>query len=311
MAENNIQISKKTRLLFFDLMKILGVFLILLWHMYFATNKLTWFLPVYGQIHLGNIGIFIFLIASGAALTYNHDDIKEVKKIFIFYYNRFVRIYPAFWVTIFFTLMVTPGLIPDINRLNLFEELTGFYCYFNNNFPFINNVLWFVGLIVILYLIYPILVGIINKYGIYGFIGLFSISIASHFIYLYYNNIFANFLNPLTYLTFGPFGVIPYIWPFVLGIYIIKSDYYPKTKSENIFIIKLSDLSFYIYLVQGAIFPIFYINILLFFAELLFSAYAIMLVDTKIQHWLKLSVISNGFNSILKYVESKKMQISK
>jgi hypothetical protein len=112
-------------------------------------------------------------------------------------------------------------------------------------------------------------------------------------------------------LTFGPFGVIPYIWPFVLGIYIIKSDYYPKTKSENIFIIKLSDLSFYIYLVQGAIFPIFYINILLFFAELLFSAYAIMLVDTKIQHWLKLSVISNGFNSILKYVESKKMQISK
>jgi peptidoglycan/LPS O-acetylase OafA/YrhL len=269
----------KKRLLFIDILKIIGVGCVLFWHLFYNTNNLIWFLPLYGMIHLGGIGVILFLIASGAALTYNQHNFNCVKNILIFYYKRLVRVYPAMWLTILFTFLLLPSFFKNIDYQKLVEEMTGFYYYFNKDIPTINSSLWFIGLIVILYILYPLLYYIIRKYRYYGFIIIFTISMATH-IYLYNNPGFFGY-NSLFY-----FGVIPNLWAFCLGIFIMSIKVYPKFESKHFIIKELSNLSFYIYLLQFAIIPFYSLSIPLFLIELLFSSYMLMLIDNKINEYL-------------------------
>lgn len=144
-GENKNMFIKK-RLLFIDILKIIGVGCVLYWHLFYNTKDLVWFLPVYGMVHLGGIGVILFLIASGAALTYNQYNFKVTKNILTFYYKRLVRVYPAMWLTMLFIFLLMPSLLENIDYLKLLQELTGFYYYFNKDIPTINSSLWFVGL---------------------------------------------------------------------------------------------------------------------------------------------------------------------
>jgi Predicted acyltransferases len=269
----------KKRLLFIDILKIIGVGCVLYWHLFYNTKDLVWFLPAYGMIHLGGIGVILFLIASGAALTYNQYNFTTTKNILIFYYKRLVRVYPAMWLTMLFIFLLMPSLLENIDYLRLLEELTGFYYYFNKDIPTINSSLWFVGLIVILYLLYPLLFYIIREYRYYGFIVVFTISMATH-AFLYNNPKFFGY-NSLFY-----FGVIPNLWAFCLGIFIMLLNLYPKFESNNAVIKGLSNLSFYIYLLQFSIIPFYNINTFLFLIQLIFASYMLMLTDNKINEYL-------------------------
>lgn len=269
----------KKRLLFIDILKIIGVACVLIWHLFFNRYNLVWFLPIYGMIHLGGIGVILFLIASGAALTYNQYNFNNMKNILIFYYKRLVRVYPALWLTTLFTFLLLPSSIKDLDYVELFEELTGFYYYFNKTTPVINSSIWFIGLIVILYISYPLLYNIIKRYRYYGFIITFIISMATH-IYLYNNPEFLGYTN-LFY-----FGVIPNLWAFCFGILIMSINLYPKFGPKCFIIKELSNLSFYIYLLQFAIIPIYYFSEPLFLIELLFFSYVFMLTDNKINDYL-------------------------
>jgi peptidoglycan/LPS O-acetylase OafA/YrhL len=271
--------SMKKRLLFIDILKIIGVGCVLFWHLFYDTKDLVWFLPLYGTIHLGGIGVIFFLIASGAALTYNRHNFQGTKSVLTFYYKRLIRVYPAMWLTILFIFLLMPSLLENIDYFKLLEELTGFYYYFNKDTPTINSSLWFIGLIVILYLLYPLLLYIIREYRYYGFIAIFTISMAAH-VYLSNNPNFLGY-NSLFY-----FGVIPNLWAFCLGIFIMFIKLYPKFESDNVIIRELSNLSFYIYLLQYAIIPFYSLNIPLFLIELLFSSYMLMLTDNKINEYL-------------------------
>lgn len=274
--------SGRKRLLFIDILKIIGIGCVLFWHLFYDTKNLVWFLPLYGMTHLGGIGVILFLIASGAALTYNQYNLKGTKNVLIFYYKRLARVYPAMWLTILFIFLLMPSLFESINYLELLKELTGFYYYFNKDIPAINSSLWFIGLIVILYILYPLLFNIISKYRYYGFIAIFTISMASN-IYLHNNPEFLGY-NSLFY-----FGVIPNLWAFCLGIFMISIKLYPKFESSNGLIKGLSNLSFYIYLLQYAIIPLYNHSIFLFIIELLFASYMLMLTDNKInEHLLSL-----------------------
>jgi peptidoglycan/LPS O-acetylase OafA/YrhL len=271
--------SIRKRLLFIDILKIIGVSCVLFWHLFFNTGNFVWFLPLYGMIHPGGIGVILFLIASGAALTYNQYNFNGGKNVLIFYYKRLMRVYPAMWMTILFIFLLFPSLFENIDYTKLIQQITGFYYYFNKDIPEINSSLWFIGLIVILYILYPLLYYIIRKYRYYGFIGIFTISMASR-IYLYENPGFLGY-NSLFY-----FGAIPNLWAFCLGIFIITINAYPKIESKNFFIKELSNLSFYVYLIQFAIIPFYSLSIPLFFIELLFSSYMLMLTDNKINEYL-------------------------
>lgn len=269
----------KKRLLFIDILKIVGVACVLLWHLFFNKYDLVWFLPFYGMIHLGGIGVILFLIASGAALTYNQYNFNCVKNVLNFYYKRLVRVYPALWLTTLFTFLLLPSFIKDLDCIKLLEELTGFYYYFNKATPVINSSIWFIGLIVILYIIYPLLNDIIRRYRYYGFIAIFIISMTTR-IYLYNNPEF------LGYTSLFYFGVIPNLWAFCFGIFIMSINLYPKFESKSLIIKGLSNLSFYIYLLQFAIIPIYSLSKFLFLIEILFFSYVFMLTDNKISEYL-------------------------
>lgn len=269
----------KKRLLFIDILKIIGIGCVLFWHLFFNTYNLVWFLPLYGMLHLGGLGVILFLIASGAALTYNQYNFNDVKNILIFYYKRLVRVYPAMWLTTLFTFLLLPSSFQNMDYIKLLEELTGFYYYFNKTTPIINSSIWFIGLIIILYILYPLLYNIIRKYRYYGFIVIFIISMATH-IYLYNNPGFLGYIN-LFY-----FGVIPNLWAFCLGMFIMSINLHPKFESKNIIIKELSNLSFYIYLLQFAIIPIYTLSKPLFLIEILFFSYMFMLTDNKINEYL-------------------------
>jgi len=271
----------KKRLLFIDILKIIGIGCVLFWHLFFNTYNLVWFLPLYGMLHLGGLGVILFLIASGAALTYNQYNFNDVKNILIFYYKRLVRVYPAMWLSTLFTFLLLPSSFQNIDYIKLLEELTGFYYYFNKTTPIINSSIWFIGLIIILYILYPLLYNIIRKYRYYGFIVIFIISMATH-IYLYNNPEFLSYTN-LFY-----FGVIPNLWAFCLGIFAMSINLYPKFESKNVVIKELSNLSFYIYLLQFAIIPIYNLSKPLFLIEILFFSYMLMLTDNKINEHLLL-----------------------
>jgi len=273
--------SMKKRLLFIDILKIIGIGCVLFWHLFFNTYNLVWFLPLYGMLHLGGLGVILFLIASGAALTYNQYNFNDVKNILIFYYKRLVRVYPAMWLSTLFTFLLLPSSFQNIDYIKLLEELTGFYYYFNKTTPIINSSIWFIGLIIILYILYPLLYNIIRKYRYYGFIVIFIISMATH-IYLYNNPEFLSYTN-LFY-----FGVIPNLWAFCLGIFAMSINLYPKFESKNVVIKELSNLSFYIYLLQFAIIPIYNLSKPLFLIEILFFSYMLMLTDNKINEHLLL-----------------------
>ena len=273
--------SMKKRLLFIDILKIIGIGCVLFWHLFFNTYNLVWFLPLYGMLHLGGLGVILFLIASGAALTYNQYNFNDVKNILIFYYKRLVRVYPAMWLSTLFTFLLLPSSFQNIDYIKLLEELTGFYYYFNKTTPIINSSIWFIGLIIILYILYPLLYNIIRKYGYYGFIVIFIISMATH-IYLYNNPEFLSYTN-LFY-----FVVIPNLWAFCLGIFAMSINLYPKFESKNVVIKELSNLSFYIYLLQFAIIPIYNLSKPLFLIEILFFSYMLMLTDNKINEHLLL-----------------------
>ncbi len=269
----------KKRLLFIDILKIIGVGCVLFWHLFYDTKNLIWFLPFYGMIHLGGIGVILFLIASGAALTYNQYNFSCTKNILMFYYKRLIRVYPAMWLAILFTFLLLPSFFENIDYRKLFEEMTGFYYYFNKDIPTINSSLWFIGLIAILYILYPLLYYIIRKYRYNGFITIFLISMTTH-IYLYNNPEFFGYTS-LFY-----FGVIPNLWAYCLGIFIMSVNLYPKFESKSFVIKELSNLSFYIYLLQFAIIPFYKLSIPLFIIELLFSSYMLMLIDNKINEYL-------------------------
>jgi peptidoglycan/LPS O-acetylase OafA/YrhL len=236
-------------------------------------------LPLYGMIHPGGIGVILFLIASGAALTNSQYNFNGAKNILIFYYKRLVRVYPAMWLTILFIYLLFPSLFKNIEYMKLIQQITGFYYYFNKDIPVINSSLWFIGLIVILYFLYPLLYRIIRKYRCYGFIAIFTISMASR-IYLYKNPGFLGY-NSLFY-----FGAIPNLWAFCLGIFIVVINLYPKFESKNSVIKGLANLSFYVYLLQFAIIPFYNLSISLFLIELLFSSYMLMLTDNKVTEYL-------------------------
>lgn len=104
---------------------------------------------------------------------------------------------------------------------------------------------WFIGLIVSLYLLYPLLLYALKKYPNTSLVSFFFISLASRYImyYMYYRYNFPMFG--------GGWDWFPLyrIFNFALGIYLIRKGLFPKAISNRI-IIFLSAMSFYVYLLQ-------------------------------------------------------------
>ena len=164
--------DKKPRLLYIDLIRVVATFLIILHHLHFHfldfklfTSETLWknnFL----NLSLGDIGVSLFIFISGLGLVLSLNNKKF--KIKEFYKKRVLRIYPDFLIAyfFFFAWYQLKNYFPNNIKIpNFILSLTGLDTYLTSFFSFISYSFfdWFIGFILILYLIFPLLYYIYKK----------------------------------------------------------------------------------------------------------------------------------------------------
>lgn len=121
----------------------------------------------FNNYSFGDIINRVFFVISGALLFYNYDHIDNV---FHFYLKRFKHIFPAFWIAYFLEFMrisVSSGTLfwGGEERWKILASLCGLDGYLAGfglgNYYLLGE--WFLGALILLYLLYPILLWAINK----------------------------------------------------------------------------------------------------------------------------------------------------
>jgi peptidoglycan/LPS O-acetylase OafA/YrhL len=277
--------TETKRLLFFDLLRIGAIAAIVLYHfsLCFSIKPYCDDNLFFNIIYLneGIIGVAVLIFVSGAVLEYTHSQLNGVDQLSEFYMKRLVRIYPAFWMSLVIGLVLAPYFL-QLPKFNLFCEFTGFSTWSGTFGGVINGVGWFIGLIIVLYFLFPFLSASIRKYP---YLMLFLITFTEIF-----TRYFVNVIH------FPLLGTAPDRWlpvcnllEFSLGIFFVQQNFYPKATYDSKIILFLADISFYVLLVhyltnfREVLFfsPVFY-----FFAVALF-AWFVMLADQRVQNSIK------------------------
>lgn len=299
---------RSRRLLFVDVLKIIGITLVLLQHE--ATGPpLYLFRQLYIQVNpikiwyfsTGSIGVEIFIVASGLSLAYSHPRLTSWSDIKNFYSKRLLRIYPAYWICgIFFALLLTPSwLSQPHNTIDLVKLISGFPSFGNVAMPNLiqnlNSPLWFMTVILQLYLVFPILLYVVGKHPHISIIALLSISLLSRWIWNAYS---VPFLSTLWFLPFWTFE-------FGLGIYLAKVGWFPKIASNRI-AAYLGSLTFFIYLVHIPLLNILDSQQLIFLASLIVVSTTFMAFDNVLKKGM-----AQVFGRVVKGIKDRKEPFSK
>jgi peptidoglycan/LPS O-acetylase OafA/YrhL len=131
----------KNRVIIFDLLRIVAISLIVICHLnnsgignynslIFGQALGTWIGNVF-YADLGNVGMILFIIISGAVLELNKKPMNTVIDYGKYMYRRISRLYPAYWLSLIFTI----GLFLELNNHNfgdLFWQFSGFNAFIND-----------------------------------------------------------------------------------------------------------------------------------------------------------------------------------
>lgn len=125
----------------------------------------------------GDIFVAMFFAISGGMLYYNYEKIDSLK---IFYLKRWKTIFPAFYIAFFFVwldkLYHTGDFFygGDIRKILLSVlGMDGYFAYREPNYYLIGE--WFLGAIIMLYILYPLLLFIIKRFEFIFLIILFAL----------------------------------------------------------------------------------------------------------------------------------------
>jgi peptidoglycan/LPS O-acetylase OafA/YrhL len=279
----------RDRLLSIDIIRIVGVTLILLQHM-IGTNLLpSWihniainYLPYLFYIDYGRIGVWLFVFASGCSLALNDTEFSNLSEVKNFYKKRLIRIYPPYWVSLLFSLLIFNWVIPSLTVTDAARWFSGFQMFFATTsieFTKINITYWFIGSIVSLYFLYPLLFYVMKKHPSISLLSFFFVSLASRYIMFY---VFPMFISGWDWFPACR------IFNFALGIYLIQKGLFPKAISNRT-IAFLGTMSFYVYLVG---FPIMCatnyesIGIFFFLAGTIVFSFLLYLFDNTVKRLL-------------------------
>jgi peptidoglycan/LPS O-acetylase OafA/YrhL len=115
----------------------------------------------FGVFLVNNVGIyvamgsFVFVSGFGLYLNPNNRKLNSSKKIFSFLKKRFIRIFPLYWIAIILFLFFVG--FPAYSPLYLMYHFFGLQMIVAPHFGEPMLTLWFIGIIVIYYLIYLVL----------------------------------------------------------------------------------------------------------------------------------------------------------
>lgn len=298
MKKSKILTKNSPRVLFFDILRILAIAIIVYAHsqfffapefnaLFFSDGQ-NFFNIYYGGIT--RLAVYCIFLVSGAVLALSYKEITTLQQYRSFILRRIIRIYPAFWLSLLLGLVIWPYLLQK-NILLILLEFTGFYVVLGQGAGMINPMGWFVGTIILLYLLFPFLARIVRKYQIAAMGAFMLISFATRYLILS-----GQVGTPDRFFLWFP---LCNLFEFALGIYIAQNNLYLKNRENHPLISQLADLSFYVFLfhiiVIGVILPIFpkggapmfYVVWYLFMMlSVVIVSWLAMLADRRIQSWI-------------------------
>jgi peptidoglycan/LPS O-acetylase OafA/YrhL len=182
--------NNHNKFLILDGIRSLACALIVFQHLasYFKIVNVSWGTPYFYVINSGELGVTLFIILSGLSLQIN-DGLKEYRyKDFII--RRFRRIYPLYWIclTIAVVIYIMLNYLAGnsfLNGLHYYDvvlSITGMYALVGKwGGPFIATS-WFIGPIICLYLLFPLLSRFMRKKPLLTILCLLAISVASRLL---------------------------------------------------------------------------------------------------------------------------------
>jgi peptidoglycan/LPS O-acetylase OafA/YrhL len=291
----------KQRLIFFDILRILAICLVLVSHITIVSGiagltdfRITWDYLIGNSLHpligditylgIGNIEVFIFLIISGAVLELNKKKISDISSYLRFEGHRLLRLYPAYWMSLLFGIMVMLLVNANANLGNLLWQFSGFNAITGGWSGPINGVTWCIELFVVFYLLYPFISKAIQSNPFLTMAILIVVNLCS-LLCLYGFSAYNPVTSPARWF---PLGFIAW---FGLGIFIVNRSWYPKATDKTGIISYLGELSFYVFLFHYLIIGIAAISIPLFIVYAFGMAAVAMLVDNQIHDYLKMGSV--------------------
>lgn len=163
---------KKERIASLDCIRAVSALLIVLYHIVgiFQLNPGMDNFPLKAVTPAGNWSIMVvsvFFMISGASLYYNYPKVA-IKGLVSFYFKRWKSVFPAFllvWLCNYVETVVAYknffyAAEPKFLLLSLFG-LDGYFVYLHPNFYYTGE--WFLGAIVMIYALYPLLALLFEK----------------------------------------------------------------------------------------------------------------------------------------------------
>lgn len=154
---------KKERVLYLDVIRIIGFLAVTAYHfatLVSASNIEAAYLDFYvgfNSFRWAPIAFSCFFMVSGAALIYGYEEKLSLKE---YYRKRFLGIFPLFWLAYLFAFLdffYRMRSMPDAPKITFLFTIIGMDQYmeeFMHTFGLIGE--WFLGAIIILYILFPL-----------------------------------------------------------------------------------------------------------------------------------------------------------
>jgi len=162
----------KNKIIAFDFLRALAIIMIIPAHLsnfLFSTYSK---LGLYAfDPYFANMGLGLFIFMSGYLLYYNNHSISSFQNILSFYRKRLLRIFPLYWAALAAFILVFSVFAPKLNSGFLFPNAQNVFGFFNVLIhisglqiflapayasPMLT--LYFIGLIIVFYTIYPFII---------------------------------------------------------------------------------------------------------------------------------------------------------
>ena len=207
---------KKERIESLDFIRGVSALLIVLYHtLYiFQSNPILNCFPVKAIINNGDWSVTVvsvFFMLSGASLYYNYPEIKK-GGLKTFYFKRWKSVFPAFllvWACNYVLSVVGQknffyAAEPKYLLLS-FIGMDGYLHHLHNNYYYAGE--WFLGAIIVLYVLYPIVVKLFQK-PVLRYITTVVLTIAFFWLMAFNPFLMNKAWNPITCLFTFWFGML-------------------------------------------------------------------------------------------------------